>query len=65
MRKLQEYRYLQNITIERRIRFCGILYNISSAALTQVDVDKLYPLIVKELGKIWDTNNFFIALYEK
>ena len=56
----------KNITIEKKNQVLQeILYNISSAALTQVDVDKLYPLIVKELGKIWDTNNFFIALYEK
>lgn len=56
----------KNISIEKKNQVLQeILYNISSAALTQVDVDKLYSTIVKELGKIWDTNNFFIALYEK
>ncbi|NLV20239.1 MAG: response regulator, partial [Bacteroidetes bacterium] len=41
-----------------------VLYNISSAALKQLDIKELYPIIVSELGKIWDTNNFFIALYD-
>ena len=42
-----------------------ILYNISTAALNQMDVKDIYPTIVHELSKIWDTNNFFIALYDK
>lgn len=42
-----------------------ILYNISSAALKQMDIKDIYPVIVNELNKIWDTNNFFIALYDK
>ena len=42
-----------------------ILYNISSAALKQMDIKEIYPTIVHELSKIWDTNNFFIALYDK
>ncbi len=42
-----------------------ILYNISSAALKQMDIKDIYPVIVNELSKIWDTNNFFIALYDK
>jgi len=42
-----------------------ILYNISSAALKQMDIKDIYPVIVNELSRIWDTNNFFIALYDK
>lgn len=42
-----------------------ILYNISTAALNQIDIKDIYPTIVHELSKIWDTTNFFIALYDK
>jgi PAS domain S-box-containing protein len=42
-----------------------ILYNISNAALKQFDIQEVYPVIVHELSKIWDTNNFFIALYDQ
>jgi PAS domain S-box-containing protein len=41
-----------------------VLYNISSAALQQTDLEELYPTIERELGKIWSTNNFYIALYD-
>jgi PAS domain S-box-containing protein len=41
-----------------------ILFNISTAALNQVDIKDIYPTIVHELSKIWDTSNFFIALYD-
>lgn len=42
-----------------------ILYNISTAALNRMEIKEIYPTIIKELRKIWDTNNFFIALYDK
>jgi len=42
-----------------------ILFNISTSALKQFDIKDLYPTIVSELSKIWDTNNFYIALYDK
>ncbi|HEX2969295.1 MAG TPA: PAS domain S-box protein [Bacteroidales bacterium] len=42
-----------------------VLYNISNAALKQYNIQEIYPIIVRELSKIWDTNNFFIALYDK
>ena len=55
----------RNITQERKVQTIQeILYNISTAALNQIDIKDIYPTIVKELSKIWDTNNFFIALYE-
>lgn len=56
----------RNITTERKNQLLQeILYNISSAALKQMDIKEIYPTIVQELSKIWDTNNFFIALYDK
>lgn len=42
-----------------------ILYNISATALGQIDMKDIYPVIVRELSKIWDTSNFFIALYDR
>ena len=56
----------RDISSERKNQLVQeILYNISTAALNQLDIKDIYPTIVKELGKIWDTNNFFIALYDK
>ena len=56
----------RNITTEKKNQVLQeVLYNISSAALKQMDIKELYPTIVKELSKISDTNNFFIALYDK
>ncbi|MGA1978187.1 MAG: PAS domain S-box protein [Bacteroidales bacterium] len=59
-------RIYRDITAERKNQLLQeILYNISSAALKQMDIKEIYPTIVHELSKIWDTNNFFIALYDK
>jgi PAS domain S-box-containing protein len=56
----------RDITTERKNQLLQeVLYNISSAALKQMDIKEIYPTIVHELSKIWDTNNFFIALYDK
>ena len=56
----------RDITSERKNQLLQeILFNISTAALKQYDIKDIYPIIVHELGKIWDTNNFFIALYDK
>ena len=56
----------RDITSERKSQLLKeILYEISSAALKQYDIKEIYPIIVQELSKIWDTNNFFIALYDK
>lgn len=55
----------RNVTQERKGQTIQeILYNISTAALNHIDIKDIYPTIVKELSKIWDTNNFFIALYD-
>ncbi|MFO7575224.1 MAG: PAS domain S-box protein [Bacteroidales bacterium] len=42
-----------------------VLYNLSNQALRMVSLSDFYPIIIHEIGKIWDTNNFFIALYNK
>jgi PAS domain S-box-containing protein len=56
----------RDITTERKNQLLQeILFNISTAALKQYDIKEIYPIIVRELSKIWDTNNFFIALYDK
>lgn len=56
----------RDVTIERKNQLLQeILYNISTAALRQLDIKEIYPTIVMELSRIWDTNNFFIALYDK
>ncbi len=56
----------RDITAERRNQLLQeILFNISTAALKQYDIKEIYPIIVQELSKIWNTNNFFIALYDK
>lgn len=56
----------RDITTERKNQLLQeILFNISTAALKQYDIKEICPIIVHELSKIWDTNNFFIALYDK
>jgi PAS domain S-box-containing protein len=56
----------RDVTAERKNQLLQeILYNISTAALKQLDIKEIYPTIVLELSRIWDTNNFFIALYDK
>jgi PAS domain S-box-containing protein len=55
-----------DISTERKKQLLqDILFNISTAAIKQYDLKDIYPTIVHELSKIWDTNNFFIALYNK
>ena len=56
----------RDITTEKKNQLIQeILNNISTAALKQYDIKEIYPIIVNELNKIWNTNNFFIALYDK
>ena len=42
-----------------------IQYNISTVALQDSDIFDIYPTIVHEIGKLWNVNNFFIALYNR
>ncbi|HVN59353.1 MAG TPA: PAS domain S-box protein [Bacteroidales bacterium] len=56
----------RDITAERKTQLIQeILYNISTTALKELDIKDIYPTIVEELNKIWDTNNFYIVLYDK
>ena len=41
-----------------------ILYNISNASNTSESLSELCKLIQKQLGKIIDTTNFYVALYD-
>ena len=40
-----------------------IQYNISTVVLQDFDIFDIYPTIVKEISRLWNVNNFFIALY--
>lgn len=56
----------RDITAERKNQLIQeILYNISTAALKQFEIRDIYTTIVSELNKIWDTDNFYIVLYDK
>ncbi len=43
----------------------SIIYNISAAALTVTEFSDIFNSIKDEIGKIWDTKNFYIVLYNK
>jgi PAS domain S-box-containing protein len=56
----------RDITSEIKSRMMQeIQYNISTVALQDSDIFDIYPTIVKEIGKLWNVNNFFIALYNR
>jgi len=42
-----------------------VLYNISTATFLTIDVEGLIEIIRKELGKLIDTKNFFVAFYDE
>ncbi|MCU0409659.1 MAG: ATP-binding protein, partial [Bacteroidales bacterium] len=56
--------YAEITSDERHHMFQEVLFNISTAALKQSEPADILPVIVQEIGKIWDTNNFFIGLYD-
>jgi len=56
----------RDITNERKnLLLQEILFNISTAALQQSDIKEIYRTIVQELSKLWDIQNFYIALYDR
>lgn len=56
----------RDITREIKSRLMQeIQYNISTVALQDSDIFDIYPTIVEEIGKLWNVNNFFIALYNR
>lgn len=42
-----------------------LMYSISNAVTLTKDLNELFHVIREELGKVFDTTNFFIALYNK
>jgi PAS domain S-box-containing protein len=59
-------RIYRDISAERKSQLMQeILYNVSTAALKQYDIKDIGTIIINELGKIWDTSNFYLALYNK
>jgi signal transduction histidine kinase/CheY-like chemotaxis protein len=56
--------YAEITSDERQQLFQEVLFNISTAALKQSEPADILPVIVQEAVKIWDTNNFFIGLYD-
>jgi diguanylate cyclase (GGDEF)-like protein/PAS domain S-box-containing protein len=56
----------QNITEQKQNEILKqVLYNISRAANSQVNLSELYAIIHRELNKVIDANNFYIALLNK
>jgi len=56
----------QDITAEKKTEHLNnIIYNISNAVSTAGNLDDLFIIIRNELGKVFDTQNFLIALYDK
>jgi len=43
----------------------NVLYSISRAANSKISLKELFPVIHRELSKIIDTSNFYIALYDE
>ncbi|MDT8400421.1 MAG: ATP-binding protein [Bacteroidales bacterium] len=43
----------------------SVIYNISAATLTMSEFSDIFISIRNEIGKIWDTKNFYIVLYNK
>ena len=56
----------RDITAEiKKQHLQDILYSISNAALKRYSMEELYPIIVSEIGKLWDTNSFSLTLYDR
>jgi len=63
----EQIKKLQKVESERKKaeKTQTTLYNIAKAAKTTSNLDELFKIIHQELGKIIDTSNFYIALYDK
>lgn len=58
--------FVTEITERKRTeRIQKVLYNISTATLTTKNLEELYEIIRSELGKLLDTNNFYVAYYDE
>ena len=57
---------MADITLRKRAELVqNIILNISNASQTEMDLEELLEFIQKELGRIVDTKNFFVAFYNK
>ncbi|MFO7852774.1 MAG: ATP-binding protein [Bacteroidota bacterium] len=60
------YAMYRNISIKKKDDDAkSVIYNISAAALTITEFSDIFNSIKDEIGKIWDTKNFYIVLYNK
>ncbi|MDX2414735.1 MAG: ATP-binding protein, partial [Bacteroidales bacterium] len=56
----------RNITHRRRNSdLKDVILNISNAALTQSEIYDMFSNFQTEIGKLWNTTNFYIALYNE
>ncbi len=59
------YVVVHDITYRKRSEMIqDLLYNISNAVHTSKDLNELFKLIRDELSQIFDTTNFYIAIYD-
>ncbi|HCY41106.1 MAG TPA: hypothetical protein DHV48_07090 [Prolixibacteraceae bacterium] len=57
---------IQDITEKVRAdKVQQVLYSISNAALSSIDLSELIEFISKEIGKLLDSTNFYIAFYDE
>ncbi|MDP3313197.1 PAS domain S-box protein [Lutibacter sp.] len=57
---------LNDITEQKRANeIQNIILNIANASQTSLDLGEIMQLIQKELGRIVDTKNFFVAIYNE
>lgn len=57
---------LKDITNRKKNEIVNnVLYNISRAANSNISLKELYPIIRQELSCIINTDNFYIALFNK
>jgi len=58
--------FITDITEEKRSQEIGnVIFQISETSHSVTSVDDLFPVIHRELGKILDATNFFVAMYDK
>ena len=59
------YAIYRNISEDKRNSdLKDIILNISNAALKQSEFDDMFSTFQVEIGKLWNTTNFYIALYD-
>ena len=56
-------RRIEELERQREKDIPSVLFGISQATSMSNNLDELYPIIHEQLGKLIDTTNFYIALY--